>query len=282
MKASATPYSTDWLAVSIRWIFLLAWIATRPAASLLSVENWPVVAFLAWNLVMTVMAGTNLRLLFHRQINVAVDVLLVGLLYWMHGGLSGSSFWVGLLPILTAAVYFEVLGALVVAGLFSALVFVTQWILSGAQLAAAITWAAGVLLAGGVLGSAVALLVRSFRARRHSWLAADEARHRSENQRLRAIYDLTSTLTTTLSFRRVLDAALDLSYSALNPDKAGSPAEPLVGAILIFRGGRLQVGASRHFTAADARAVFSASDGILKRVFDEGESIYSMGGRKGP
>jgi len=80
----------------------------------------------------------------------------------------------------------------------------------------------------------------------------------------------------------VLDAALDLSCTALNPDKASSAADPLVGAILLFRGGRLQVGASRRLTAADGRIEFAAAEGILKRVFDEGEPVHSREVRRDP
>ena len=89
--------------------------------------------------------------------------------------------------------------------------------------------------------------IRMLRRRRRAWLQGDEDSHRAEAQRLRAIYDLTSTLTATLSYKRVLDVALDLSYSALNPGESAVAVDRLVGAILLFKGGRLQVEASRRF-----------------------------------
>jgi signal transduction histidine kinase len=276
MKASATPYSGDWLAVSLRWLFLVGWIVTRSAEYALALQAWPVATIVAWNLVMTGLASMNARVAYHRYINATVDVLLAGSLYWLEGGLRGSAFWVGVLPILTWAAYFEIAGALAAAALFAALALVGEWSIPGAGRAVAFARVGIALAEASVLGGAVALLMRSLRRRRRAWLAADETRNRAENERLRAIYDLTSTLTATLSFKRVLDAALDLSHTALNPERGVSSAEPLVGAVLLFRGGRLQVEASRRFTAADARVVFAAADGILKRVFDEGEPVHAQ------
>jgi len=276
MKTYATPYSADWLAVSLRWLFLVAWMATRSSGSTLTVQAWPVAAVFAWNLAMTALAGMNVRFVYHRQINVVMDALLAGALYWFQGGLQGLALWAGLLPILTCAVYFEIRGALAAAGLFAALTLAGEWSRQSIRPLVAFAWMGAALAAGGVLGGAVALLMQSLRSRRRASIEAEEALHRAENERLRAIYDLTSTLTATLSYKRVLDAALDLSHSALNPERGTSAAEPLVGAILLFHGDRLQVAASRRLTGADARVVFAAADGILKRVFDEGEPVHSQ------
>ena len=77
-----------------------------------------------------------------------------------------------------------------------------------------------------------------------------------ESERLRAIYELTSTLTATLSYKRVLDSALDMGYNALNPNP--DPDEPvtderLVSAVLLFKGNELRIGSARRFTNADLR-----------------------------
>jgi hypothetical protein len=47
---------------------------------------------------------------------------------------------------------------------------------------------------------------------------AEEKKRAIQNERMRAIYELTSTLSSTLSYKRVLDSALDMSAAALNPD----------------------------------------------------------------
>lgn len=275
MKSSATPYSTDWLAVSLRWIFLAAWIAARSAELTLALPPWPILAILAWNLVMTVLAALNVRLAFHRQLNAIADLIFTSALYVMEGTPGASGAWVGILPILSAAVYFEIAGALVAAALFALVIFCTEFFLRGSALEPTGVRMAVALALGATLGTAMAMLVGGLRRRRKAWLAADEAQHRAENQRLRAIYDLTSALTATLSYKRVLDAALDLSYSALNPIPDAPGPDRLVGAMLLFKGGRLQIEASRRFTAADSRSVFVAAEGTLKRVFDEGEPAHT-------
>jgi signal transduction histidine kinase len=50
-----------------------------------------------------------------------------------------------------------------------------------------------------------------------------------------------------------------------------------VGAVLLFKGGTLQTESARRFTNADLRVEFAGSEGILKRVFDDGEPILSQG-----
>src|SRR5574341_944313 len=103
-----------------------------------------------------------------------------------------------------------------------------------------------------------------------------EKRRLVQSEHLRAIYELTSTLTATLSYKRVLDSALDLSYAALNPNTGDTSSnDPLVSVVLLFRGGQLHVGSARRFTSADSRITLQGSEGILNKVFAEGEPIFS-------
>jgi signal transduction histidine kinase len=230
----------------------------------------------AWNVLMTFMAGANTRLPYHRQLNLAADAILSGVFFWTQGGLRGPASWAGLLPILTGAVYFELAGALLMSGLFGALGFFSTWADRSTRLPLAFVWLIGALGLGvlfGVLGGQVMVRLRT---RRQAWLASEESRRGVQGERLRAIYELTSTLTATLSYKRVLDSALDVSYSALNPDAGENANIRLVSAVLLFRGGKLKVGAARRFTSADARLMFDGGEGILKRIFDEGEPLLSL------
>ena len=56
----------------------MAWIAARSAARPFDVQAWPVLAILAWNVVMTVLAALNVRLIFHRYLNAAADLIFDG------------------------------------------------------------------------------------------------------------------------------------------------------------------------------------------------------------
>jgi signal transduction histidine kinase len=120
--------------------------------------------------------------------------------------------------------------------------------------------------------------MRSLRRERHTRIDAEERRRRMESERLRAIYELTSTLTATLSYKRVLDSALDLAYTALNPNP--EPDEPivdekLVSSVFLFQGDELRLGSARRFTSADMRVVLRGTEGILKRIFDSGEAVLT-------
>jgi signal transduction histidine kinase len=277
MRISETPYTPDWFAISLRWAATLGLAVTLALGGVLaSTAAFPLVLMVGWNVLMTVLAGANSRLPFHRQINVAADVILTAAFFWMQGGLHGPASWAGLLPILTGAVYFELPGALVIAALFGALALLSDWFSTGVWSLLAVVWLIAALVLGAIFGILGAEVMQRLRLRRRASLAAAETRHRAQGERLRAIYELTSTLTATLSYKRVLNSALDVSYTALNPEAAERANIQLVSAALLFHGGKLRVGASRRFTTADARASFDGSDGILKRIFDEGEPLLSQ------
>lgn len=277
MRISETPYAPDWFAISLRWASVLGLVITLALGGVLgTIAAFPLALIVGWNVLMTFLAGANTRLPFHRQLNVASDVILTGAFFWMQGGVHGPASWAGLLPILTAAVYFELPGALAMAGLFGALAILNDWYTTGTWSLPAVVWLVAALVLGAIFGILGAAVMQQLRLRRRASLAAAETRRRAQAERLRAIYELTSTLTATLSYKRVLNSALDVSYTALNPEASDNANIQLVSAALLFHGGKLRVGASRRFTPADARASFDGSDGILKRIFDEGEPLLSQ------
>jgi signal transduction histidine kinase len=130
-------------------------------------------------------------------------------------------------------------------------------------------------LLGGFFGFIGSRLIVQLRSNREIWLDTEEKRHRIQSERLRAIYELTSTLSATLSYKRVLDSALDVGASAVNADPDQAMSDPLVGAVLLFKGGKLRIGSARRFTNADMKVTFDGSEGLLKKVFDEGEPIVT-------
>jgi len=229
-----------------------------------------------WNIAMSLMAGLSVRLKFyHRHIVLAVDFGLALLLFWVEGGLVNATLWTVLIPIGVAAIYFEMWGAFSVAILFALI----QALLSRETLLDLITSSRLVtILLIGLVGGLIGLLImRRMRTSHKRRMDADERQRFMETERLRAIYELTSTLTATLSYKRVLDSALDLGNSALNPSL--DPEEPkderLVSAVLFFKGNELTIGSARGFTNADMRATLLGNEGILKKVFDDGDAVLS-------
>jgi len=279
MRRFETPYVADWLAASLRWIVLVGLIITL-RSQLDTMPPAPLVLVCAWNILMSLLAAFSIRIRnFHRQIVLAVDFLLAAMFFWIQGGLTSTTAWIGLMPILTGAVYFEVWGALVVAVLFALWQsFVSRELFSGNAVLASSGLALTILigLISGIGGRFVMIRLRESRQTR---INVEERQRHMESERLRAIYELTSTMTATLSYRRVLDSALDLGYNALNP--SADPDEPdtderLVSAVFLFKGNELRIGSARRFTNADMRVNLTGDEGILKKVLDTGEASLTQ------
>src|SRR5688572_18435811 len=273
MRKFDTPYMADWFAISFRWIMLVGLIVSLSLGGKLDLSNsWPLGLMIAWNLLMTALAAMNVRMTFHRRISLFMDLVLAGAFYWVQGGIQGPAFWAGLLPILTGSIYFELWGAFIAAVLFGGFIFYTGTLEEG-QTYLAVTIAAGMALMGLVFGLIGRRLVKYMRANREIFLNSEEKKGAIQSERLRAIYELTSTLSSTLSYKRVLESALDMSATALNPDPAQLISDPLVGAVMLFNGGKLRVGSARRLTSADMRVTFDGAEGVLKKALEEGEPV---------
>jgi signal transduction histidine kinase len=198
--------------------------------------SWPLGLTIAWNLAMTALAGMNVRMTYHRRISLFVDLVLAGVFYWVQGGIRGPAFWVGFLPILTGSIYFEIWGAFIAAVLFAGFVVFTATREDAAQLPSSVTIAALLSLLGLLFGFLGRRLIVHMRRNREVFLNSEEKKRAVQNERLRAIYELTSTLSSTLSYKRVLESA-------------------------------------RRLTSADMRVTFDGAEGVLKKALDEGEPV---------
>ena len=276
MRRFETPYIADWFSISLRWIVLIGVAISLGLGQALNPRvYWALGLMVAWNLAMTALTGLNLRLAYHRRINVTVDLVLTALFFWVQGGLDGPAWWVGVYSILTASIYYEFQGG-VFAGVFSVVLLILDYFLvPGRPQALPLSEPGIFLLLGLVFGWLGHQLISRLHHLREGWLDVQERKQRIHTDRLRAIYELTSTLAATLSYARVLDSALDLGFSALNADSDDSAGDRLVGTVLLFKGGILRIGAARRFTNADLRVTFPGNEGILKILFDEGEPMLS-------
>lgn len=268
-----TPYMADWFAISFRWIMLVGLLVSLALGGKLNLQTaWPLGLIILWNLVNTALTSANVRVKNHRFLNLLADFITAGAFFWMQGGAQGPASWAGLLPILTGAIYFDFLGAVLSAILFAGII-IYMGIQAGGNSALAFL-IAGIIAAFGLLfGFLGKRLMEYMRKSRELWIGEEERKQAIQNERMRAIYELTSTLSSTLSYKRVLESALDMSATALNPDPLQSVSDPLVGAVMLFNGGKLRIGSARRFTTADMRVTFDGADGVLKKALDEGESI---------
>ena len=278
MRTYNTPYVADWYAVSLRWLTLLGMVVSLAiGGTLFDASVWPLGGLVLWNMTMMMFAGLNFRLSYHRQISLGIDVLMAGLFFWLQGGMYGPVLWAGLLPLLTGTIYFELWGALIVAALFSILEVASFWtgLLSPTFLQLSLILVVITMGIGLIFGFISHQLIEHLRQMRVSRLDEEQRRIRMENERWRALYELTASLTGTLSYRRVLDSVLDLGYTALNPDPDAEADEKLISAVMLFKGDQLEIGSARRLTSADQRVKLDAQEGILKRVIDEGEAVLT-------
>lgn len=96
----------------------------------------------------------------------------------------------------------------------------------------------------------------------------------SQDNRWKQIYKLTTDLSNTLNYEKLLDAALDLCLAALSQSEQAS--SPLVSAVLLFDEDELYVHTARRFTSADFRTTFPARQGILRQTINTGEACLTQ------
>ncbi len=276
MRKFDSPYIADWFAISVRWMVLFALTVSAGKESGFS-TIFPLILLALWNLSMSVIAGLNIRLSYHRQLAIFVDILFASIIFWTQGGLTGVFFGVSILPILSGAIYFEILGGMLSAGIMAAITLAYAYFkMPKSSLLAGGIGAIVILALGLLFGFLSHRLIDSLRLLREAQDKKEKKRQRVENERLHAIYELTTTLNATLSYKRVLESALDLSVRALHPDADADFSDQIVSAVLLFVGNKLTVKSARRFTSADQRIVFAGTEGILGRSISEGESVLTQ------
>src|SRR5215212_5068498 len=121
MRRFETPYVADWFAASLRWMVLVGVVIALALRNQLdALPFWPLTFIFIWNTIMSMLAVFSVRArVFHRQIVLTIDVLLAAAFFWLQSRVGSTPSWIGLIPILTGAVYFAALGAFIVAPLFA-------------------------------------------------------------------------------------------------------------------------------------------------------------------
>ena len=274
MRTSDSPFVADWFAVSLRWLALLGLtISIARGGNLTAPPGLILVGLAVWNLVLTFLAGLNRRFAGHRAISLGIDLAAAVAYFFLQGGFFGPAAWIILIPLFSAALYFEMRGALTAAFILAAVqigAIVSQTRETKALVFAGETVLSTFGLAGllGFLSKQVIADIRRMRRREQ------EKQLLVENERLGAIYSLTSTLMSTLNYQRVLDSALDIGLAAMNAGPEAPPDDRFVSAVLLFgKKSILEVGSARRFTPADMRAVLAGREGIIARSIDEDKPL---------
>ena len=99
-------------------------------------------------------------------------------------------------------------------------------------------------------------------------------RLRAARERARAIYEMANTLSATLDYRHVLEAAQDIGQLGIREAEANGR---LVSAVLLFQGedNKLRVVSSRRLTRADEQVTVWGRRGILGLAIKQDEPVFA-------
>ena len=99
--------------------------------------------------------------------------------------------------------------------------------------------------------------------------AGELRRLRTRREQARAVFEMASTLSATLSYQRILEAMLDVGAMGLR--EFGTLAQRLVSMVLLFSEEGLQVRASRRLTARDEAARIATPGGVIAQALKAAE-----------
>jgi signal transduction histidine kinase len=288
MRTSDTSFIADWFAISIRWLFLIGiTISLSLGGRIFAPPNILLIGLLIWNIGLSLVAGLNRRYVSEHEISLGIDILFAAAYFALSGGFSNPAFWIVSLPLITSALYFGISGALISAVVMIAVqvaVTVSQTQDSIALFILGVSSLFSFLAAGifGYIGGKLIHIPRPTHQGQQGVRQGVQQRKQSD-ERLRAVYSLTSTLLTTLNYQRVLESVLDLSLSALNTDDEVGADERLVCAVLLFsKNETLEVGSARRLTTADMRVVLGGREGIVAQAIEQDKPILFKDVRNDP
>ena len=281
MRTTRPLYEIDGLLTTLRWLLLFGvGVVTVLQAQ---ATNAPLPIPL---LVLIFLAGVgNLLIVISLTVDVSPrpvpllallgDTLLAIVLIALNPGLTSPVLFYAVFPILTAALRFNWLYSFITAGLIMG-TFLTVNRIGEIRDPVGQTQALGTLLllgltalVAGTLGGRVKNLV--LQAMRGE--AEGELRQlRARREQARAIFEMASTLSATLSYERILDAVLDVGAMGLR--EFGSVAQRLVSMVLLFTKDGLVVSASRRLTARDEALRFSGEPrGVIASALKAAEPV---------
>jgi signal transduction histidine kinase len=276
MRSLTEKTLADCITITFRWLIVVGVLFTLSPDKISSLPLIIImVLYSVVNVTLSIIAILNLHLKFQYYLLAGIDFVIVFLIFGFSGGIDGTGTWIGMMPVLTAVFGFRFISVLIIAICFSILQVVHAWfystrldILSPAVLLT-MTNLSSACLFYWIRKKQVGQLVNRQSQRPSENMVKKENGQPDERERIRAFYELTNLLSTTLNYQRVLDIALDLSVNALS--SKGSSAERMVSAVLLFSEDQLHIGCARRLTPSDMKIVLVGKKGVVEEVIREGE-----------
>jgi len=279
------PHALDRALFWLRWLFIAGVIALALVEPL-PLDTAPIDRERLLTAA-TIAAGVNLALgalaLVGRisdrvlgGLDLVSDSALAGLFLWVYSGVVLPLVLLGTLAMFHAAFRFRWAGITVTLGLLvvAALVAAGRLPALSEERSSALGLSLIYLATLGVLGAVLRSGGWTWRSRALDHLESEAIRLRTTRERTRAIYEMANTLSASLDYRRVLEAAQDTG--ALLLDETG-PQTRVVSAALLFQGNedKLRIVSSRYLTRADEQVEITGSRGILGLALKQAEPVFA-------
>ena len=290
MRNPASSLPADITVLTVRWVVLVIaslWLAMGVGFT------WQVLVLLGIagiaNILFSVFVMLDKLTGSWRLGSLIFDLAFAYSLFFFAGPVTGDIGWIGLLPIICAAIYYQWRGAFVVTILN--LLVQGGLVYQQASLQEFFIFFGVLLPVYLLVGMAVAYFSQMlskgrpvFARRSPTRQAARPPAERARKDHRRTMYDLIAALSASLNHQRILETALDLSTQTLM--EMDAPAERLVSAVCLFSESNgqtaLLVTTSRRMSQPDTRLSLPGIAGLIGKTIDEGKAELSRNVKADP
>lgn len=280
MRTIKPLYQIDGRLANLRWFLLItagiviALQAQVTGSDLPALQIAAVIVACIFNLLIVLSLAVDMSPRPVPLIGLAVDTMLAIILISSDPRMTSPLIFYAIFPIITSALRFGWLFNVVTAGAIMGAYVAFKMIgrgLAGEQvlqtLGTLLILGVAATVSGTIGGRVKDLVLQAMRTESEGELR----QLRTRREQARAIFEMASTLSATLSYERILEAVLDVGAMGLR--EFGSVAQRLVSIIMLFTEDGLVVSASRRLTARDEAARLTAPSGIIAQALQSAEPI---------
>jgi signal transduction histidine kinase len=270
--------TVDWVVWSMRWVWLaclLLFTCFNPTREELSLAFLLLGGAAAYNLILAFLLYFNLFSPVFSFLTSLVDALfLVAFLYASTGG-TGPLVLFGFFPVLVAGFRYDVITSLSIAAILALasgiFYFLERYGAGQTGNPFSLSVNVTVLLLAAALSSLVSDKEREVTQKTKEKVLGDL---QAARDRAKAIYEMTSTFSTTLNYHRVLDTMLDISMGIGGATQEGTRS---VGIVLLYQQegevGCLGVEAARNLGGRDKHCTLTGKAGAIEQALSSAEPV---------
>lgn len=203
---------------------------------------------------------------------LALDIVLLGAVYWASAGNTLIFFAAGMFPILVAWTRYGWPG-----GAASTIAVIAVGVLLFPLTPLGLKSPLDPAIVGAILLGLTSLIIgvvlnRDLIAARYGGSARQSQLQQAAKERTRAIYEMAAILNATLDYNKVLETALEMGNLGLRD--AGRDVR-LVSAVLLFRDDMLYVATSQRLTRSDRSVVIEGKRGVVGLALRRAEPVFA-------